>query len=215
MSNPYRPVEILGHWVDHLGVNWCLISEDGLTQSVSRLMLDREQPVLRVVGVIFSTVARTIRTDEPKHYCYLLRSINPKFKRRTYIGYTVNPARRLRQHNGEITGGAKKTRFARPWKMVCYIEGFPTERIALQFEWINHHPKSIRKDSRGRKKGTVRSGVDGRITTLAETLVMDKWTATAPESRSMFYTIHWLEQGHQMNFPTAGYPLNCREVNDY
>lgn len=35
-----------------------------------------------------------------------------------YTGITTNPAKRIRQHNGEITGGAKYTRSRRPCTMV-------------------------------------------------------------------------------------------------
>lgn len=42
--------------------------------------------------------------------CYLLESKNPKSKGRTYVGFTVNPRRRIRQHNGEIVNGASKTK---------------------------------------------------------------------------------------------------------
>jgi predicted GIY-YIG superfamily endonuclease len=42
--------------------------------------------------------------------CYLLESKNPKSKGRTYVGFTVNPRRRIRQHNGEIVNGAFKTK---------------------------------------------------------------------------------------------------------
>ena len=36
------------------------------------------------------------------HFCYLLRSLNEKCKNSTYIGYTVNPKRRIRHHNREV-----------------------------------------------------------------------------------------------------------------
>ncbi len=43
---------------------------------------------------------------------------------RTYIGFTTNPHRRLRQHNGEIKGGAYRTGKGRPWEQVCVVYGF-------------------------------------------------------------------------------------------
>jgi len=57
----------------------------------------------------------------------------------TYIGATVDVEKRLRQHNGEISGGAKATsiRIAQglTWKRACYITGIPEWRSALQIEW--------------------------------------------------------------------------------
>lgn len=38
----------------------------------------------------------------------------------------IRLARRLRQHNGELAGGAKSARGGRPWSLVCTIRGFGT-----------------------------------------------------------------------------------------
>jgi len=55
---------------------------------------------------------------------------------RTYVGATVDLDHRLRQHNGEISGGAKATSGrAGSWRRVCHVEGFADECAALQFEW--------------------------------------------------------------------------------
>ena len=57
----------------------------------------------------------------------------------TYIGATVDLARRLRQHNGELAGGARRTARKRQkagqWRMVISAGPFGGERIALQSEW--------------------------------------------------------------------------------
>ena len=67
------------------------------------------------------------------YHVYLLQC-----EKRTYIGMTDDPLRRLRQHNREIAGGARATA-GRKWKHVCVISGFPTRRSALQFEWMWKH----------------------------------------------------------------------------
>ena len=35
----------------------------------------------------------------------------------TYVGCTSDVARRVRQHNGELSGGARFTRGGRPWDL--------------------------------------------------------------------------------------------------
>jgi structure-specific endonuclease subunit SLX1 len=70
-----------------------------------------------------------------EYFVYLLESTNHN----TYVGATVDLEHRLRQHNGEIKGGAvattRKLKKGETWTRVCHIEGFPTWSEALKFEW--------------------------------------------------------------------------------
>ncbi len=47
--------------------------------------------------------------------CYLLASTVPRYRTHGYVGSTPDPVKRLRQHNGHLTQGAKKTSRKRPW----------------------------------------------------------------------------------------------------
>lgn len=79
--------------------------------------------------------------DTRFHCVYLLTSLDPQCEGDYYIGYTVNPLRRLRQHNGELVNGARRTsRRGRPWTIVCCVSGFTEDRAALKFEWCWQNP---------------------------------------------------------------------------
>lgn len=51
-----------------------------------------------------------------------------------YTGITTNPTKRIRQHNGEITGGAKYTRSRRPCTMI-YQELAENRSLASKREY--------------------------------------------------------------------------------
>lgn len=70
--------------------------------------------------------------SEP-YVCYLLIS---ECSNKTYVGITNNLERRIKQHNGERTGGAKYTCSGRPWKVYGYVCGFSNDKSSvLKFEW--------------------------------------------------------------------------------
>ena len=75
-----------------------------------------------------------ITTSSQNWYCYLLVNTSASQNRRTYIGATVNPDRRLRQHNGDLVGGARATH-GKKWRRAVLVGGFGGEREALRFEW--------------------------------------------------------------------------------
>ena len=73
-------------------------------------------------------------------FCYILSSLHEKYLNGTYIGFTDDPLHRIRQHNGEIKGGAKFTKRRRPWKLILVISNFPNKIAALKFEWAWQNP---------------------------------------------------------------------------
>lgn len=68
------------------------------------------------------------------YICYLLTCNR---QRRTYIGMTNNFTRRIRQHNGELAGGARATSnpYNRPWTLAATVHNFRDKIHAMQFEW--------------------------------------------------------------------------------
>jgi structure-specific endonuclease subunit SLX1 len=101
----------------------------------------------------------------------------------TYAGVSPDPVRRLRQHNGEINGGAKYTTSKGPgWRHLCLISGF-TKIHALQFEWaVKHYPP---RDA---------GGIINRLKKLICVINKEKWTSKSPDSSTVPLTINWLEK---------------------
>ena len=99
---------------------------------------------------------------------------------RAYVGFAVDPAQRVRRHNGEINGGAVSTRSGRPWTVLLVISGFPSQVSALQFEHALQHPTSAARVraathavvSGPPSGGSPARGRSGRSLTPAETITV-------------------------------------------
>lgn len=128
-------------------------------------------------------------------YCYFLYTDQGH----TYIGATVDPDRRLLQHNGKRAGGARATgmRVAQglEWKRACYV-ALPEWKTALQFEW--------RWKQLGRTQcKLVRHPIDRRLRSLHRLLSLEKPTEAAipyeayPDGPP---TIHWESEEMEARF---------------
>ena len=142
--------------------------------------------------------------DKPpsENYCYLLRSQNSDHPLRTYIGFTTNPRRRLRQHNGELTRGARRTMIGRPWEYVAIISGFQDKKSSMRFEWAWQHVDKSKvfrdtvgsdKDARKMKR---RRGVIARLNDL-HVLLSD-----CPPFNTMPLKFHYLDEAYNEMFCT-------------
>jgi len=133
-------------------------------------------------------------------YCYILRNTHPNYKNLTYNGSTNDPLRRLRQHNEEISGGAKATHGkAQSWEIYVLLTGFKDHVNALSCEWRIKHPsgKPGQRDPKYR-------GPQGRVKSLREVLPLEQWTKQCTvKNTECTYTLyiaqdvaHLLEREH-------------------
>ncbi|XP_076334383.1 structure-specific endonuclease subunit SLX1 [Tachypleus tridentatus] len=126
--------------------------------------------------------------------CYILVSTNPKFKGRTYIGFTVDPNRRIQQHNkGMKAGGAWRTNNKGPWEMVLIVHGFPNEISALRFEWAWQHPLKSRRLRHVTSKARKETSFGYRFRVLSEMLRVGPWNRLP-------LTVRWLKEDSQIDF---------------
>lgn len=121
-------------------------------------MRSLESDFLSTIG---SKMDISVASQTSQHFCYVLS--NQKWPGKTYAGYTVSPARRLRQHNGGLKGGAKYTaRFKPDWEFLIIVTSPQfTKHTGLSFEWSLHHPTNRRARPRNY------NGIDGRIRSLS------------------------------------------------
>lgn len=102
------------------------------------------------------------------HYCYILEVEGDA--RYNYVGYTVNMARRIRQHNGELAGGAKittrKSVLGHSWRVIALVTSDKFDhRRALSCEWWIKNPNG-RKRNLPRVKGSI-GRIQGLVTALS------------------------------------------------
>ena len=74
-------------------------------------------------------------------FCYMLYTDDGH----TYIGATVDPNRRLRQHNQELAGGARATGMqvgrGLLWKRACYVVPYDAYPDKIEIVWDSEHLK--------------------------------------------------------------------------
>jgi predicted GIY-YIG superfamily endonuclease len=103
-------------------------------------------------------------------YCYMIYTDSGH----TYIGATVDIDKRIRQHNTELSGGAKATSIkvaqGHHWKYACYIYDIPEWRSALQIEW------KWKQIGRTQYKH-IKNPIERRLYSLKHLLSLEKPTA--------------------------------------
>lgn len=135
----------------------------------------------------------------PQHFCYALTCDSGRA--RSYVGYTVDPVRRLRQHNGELKGGARRTRRATGrWSFLFVIE-VVSDRwdsgLALSLEWHLKGLKAPRRDEGARRqRGRWRWDTGGPAATARRRMEMLERALAHPKFRPFLGdTIVWAADG--------------------
>jgi len=120
----------------------------------------------------------------------------------TYVGVSNDVKKRLRAHNGEISGGAKYTTGkGKGWTHVCIIHGFPTKIESMQFEWALKHvaPRNA-------------GGIKNRIKKLNILLNKERWTSKAPLAETMPLTVEWIKVSHRRPSTEHSLPVYVNEI---
>jgi predicted GIY-YIG superfamily endonuclease len=137
--------------------------------------------------------------DASSHTCYVLESRDGRL---TYVGYTNSILRRIRQHNGIISGGAKYTSRCRPWNVLAIVCGFQTKTQGLQFEYAMKHVREARHCR----------GVTRRRRALETLLWKDRWTSKSCDSCTVPLRVYVFDE--RISPPEAKVPPHVRIVRE-
>ena len=137
-------------------------------------------------------------------YLLVNNNDNPKFNGRCYVGFTVDPNRRINQHNrGKKYGGAGQTsRVPGPWSMVMIVHNFPDNISALRFEWAWQEPRASRRLKNIfsiQRKIPSESHFTYHFRILTEMINLGPWNRLPLK-------IRWLEQDFCTQFPAGRLP---------
>eukprot|EP01134_Creolimax_fragrantissima_P007595 CFRG7595T1 len=128
---------------------------------------------------------------------YIITSLKVGCKYDTYVGFSVDPSRRLRQHNGDLTMGAKKTSRKQPWELVMVVHGFPDEKSALRFEWAWQHSKISRHIASDPKIKVLPKSTVTKLPSMLK--VVDLMLNSIPWNR-LPLTVQWINIKYMEDF---------------
>ena len=115
-----------------------------------------------------------------------------------YVGATIDLSHRIRQHNGELSGGAHRTSTKGPgWVCLLYVQGFQSRTESLQFEYAlkreaKHHGYSTQ--ARKRAVHALLSQEPMLLIATASNLIPSKpriknWKVTDAEGNTCVYRL--------------------------
>lgn len=99
----------------------------------------------------------------------------------SYVGVTNNLRRRLKQHRGQLKGGAVYTKRSRDWRIIAVVGGLLKRKTALQLEWSLKHC---------RKRCVGHTPLQRRVNALWHVLSKaESWTRSSPRTADLLQTI--------------------------
>ena len=114
--------------------------------------------------------------------CYTIQSI----RQNTYVGVTNDLPRRLRQHNGQLSGGAKSTRGRGPWEVAFFVRGFKDRGHALSFEWAMKHTAAKHKIQKCPRSWR---SIFRRVCVLCTLMHKPRFTSRCPDTKDFHYVV--------------------------